>query len=118
MLLESSAPDLGHQLENIVYLELRRRFRRVSIGKLDEKEVDFVAVNAYKAEDNPDGMSYFQVAASVLDSNTLARELSSLQKIKDNHPKYLLTLDDIPSRANHGGIIQLYLIDWLLEKAA
>ncbi|MDR2542352.1 MAG: ATP-binding protein, partial [Treponema sp.] len=114
MLLESSAPDLGHQLENIVYLELLRRFRRVSTGKLDEKEVDFVAANAYSADDDSGGISYFQVAASVLDPNTLVRELSSLQKIKDNHPKYLITLDDIPSRANHGGIIQLYLLDWLL----
>jgi predicted AAA+ superfamily ATPase len=116
MLLESSMPDLGHQLENIVYLELLRRGCHVSIGKLDEKEVDFVAVGTNTVDDDSGGISYYQVAASVLDPSTLARELSSLQKIKDNHPKYLLTLDDIPSRANHGGIIQQYLVDWLLEK--
>jgi hypothetical protein len=52
-----------------------------------------------------------------MDPGTLARELSGLQKIKDNHPKFLLTLDDIPSRANHGGIIQRYLVDWLLEES-
>ena len=116
MLLESTSPDLGHQLENIVYLELRRRGRRINIGKMDEKEVDFVAVGTYCENDNTSGTAYYQVAASVMEPATLARELSPLQKIKDNHPKYLLTLDDIPSRANHSGIIQQYLIDWLLEK--
>ncbi|MCL2139592.1 MAG: ATP-binding protein [Treponema sp.] len=115
MLLETSSPDLGHQLENIVYLELRRRFRFVFIGKVANKEVDFVAVGAKGPGKDSDGISYFQVAATVLDPNTLARELSSLTGIKDNHPKYLLTLDDIPSRANHNGIIQLYLIDWLVN---
>ena len=63
------------------------------------------------------GISYYQAAASVLDPAVLERELSSLKKIKDNHPKYLLSLDDIPARANHDGIIQRYLIDWLLDKS-
>ena len=116
MLLESSSPDLGHQLENIVYLELLRRGMRVSVGKLDEKEVDFIATGAQAADDGPGGTVYYQVAASVMDQNTLERELSVLSKIRDNHPKYLLTLDDIPSTANHNGIIQRYLVDWLLEK--
>jgi predicted AAA+ superfamily ATPase len=112
MLLASSSPDLGHQLENIVYLELLRREYRVSIGKLDEQEIDFVAEGA---DSGSGGISYYQVAASVMDANTLERELAGLRKIKDNHPKYLLTLDDIPARANHDGIIQLNLIEWLLE---
>ncbi|MDR1802698.1 MAG: ATP-binding protein [Treponema sp.] len=116
MLLESSSPDLGHQLENIVYLELLRRGLRVSIGKLDEKEVDFITAGAQAADDGSGTTAYYQVAASVMDQDTLARELSVLSKIRDNHPKYLLTLDDIPSMANHDGIIQKYLIDWLLEK--
>ena len=116
MLLESSTPDLGHQLENIVYLELLRRGCRVSIGKIAEKEIDFVVSGAYTEENDVDNLSYYQVAASVLDSTSLSRELSSLRGIKDNHPKYLLTLDDIPSSANHEGIIQRYLVDWLLEK--
>jgi uncharacterized protein len=107
MLLESSSPDLGHQLENIVYLELLRRNHRVSIGKLAEKEIDFVVTDT--------SLAYYQVAVSVLDPATLARELEGLRKIKDNHPKYLLTLDDIPSLANHDGIIQMNLIDWLLK---
>jgi predicted AAA+ superfamily ATPase len=113
MLRESSSPDLGHQLENIVDLELLRREYRVSVGKLDEKEIDFVATSHGKGAS--DGISYYQVSASVMDENTLARELAGLRKIKDNHPKYLLTLDDIPSRANHDGIIQRNLIEWLLE---
>ena len=113
MLLETSSVDLGHQLENIVYFELLRRGCRVSTGKLAEKEIDFVARGAHG--DDSDRMSYYQVAASVMDPATLARELSSLQRIKDNHPKYLLTLDDIPVKANYDGIVQRYLIDWLLE---
>jgi len=107
MLLESSSPDIGHQLENIVYLELLRRGHRVSIGKLAEKEIDFVVTDTDSA--------YYQVAASVLDPTTLARELEGLKKIKDNHPKFLLTLDDIPLKANHDGIVQINLIDWLLK---
>ncbi|GHV95521.1 ATPase [Spirochaetia bacterium] len=123
MLLESSSPDMGHQLENIVYLELLRRGCRVSVGKFAEKEVDFVTVGAElrggqgtaKAE-ILGGTAYYQIAASVLDPNTLARELAGLRQIRDNHPKYLLTLDDIPSQANYDGILQRNLIEWLLEK--
>ena len=108
MLLSGSSPDLGHQLENIVYFELLRRGNKVNIGKLAEKEVDFVASNA-------DGICYYQVAASVLDENTLARELTSLQKIPDHHSKFLLTLDGIMPNANHDGIRQINVLDWLLE---
>ena len=109
MLLTGSSADLGHQLENIVYLELLRRGNKVSIGKLAEKEVDFVTSNA-------DGVCYYQVAASVLDKNTLDRELAPLQKIPDHHPKFLLTLDDIIPNANHDGIRQINALDWLLDK--
>jgi predicted AAA+ superfamily ATPase len=104
---------MGHQLENIVYLELLRRGHRVSTGKLAEKEIDFVVTDT--AAEGAVGLAYFQVAASVLDPVTLTRELDGLKKIKDNFPKYLLTLDDIPLRANHDGIIQINLIDWLLK---
>jgi len=109
MLLSASSPDLGHQLENIVYLELLRRGNKVSIGKLAEKEVDFVASDV-------GGICYYQVAATVLDENTLARELDPLRKIPDNHPKFLLTLDDIMPNANHDGIRQINVLDWLLNK--
>jgi len=109
MLLTGSSADLGHQLENIVYLELLRRGNKVSIGKLAEKEVDFVTSSA-------DGVCYYQVAASVLDKNTLERELAPLQKIPDHHPKFLLTLDDIMPNSNHDGIRQINVLDWLLDK--
>jgi predicted AAA+ superfamily ATPase len=109
LLINSSSGDLGHMLENIVYLELLRRGYKVNIGKLAEKEVDFVA-------DNADGLTYIQVSASTLDENTLKRELESLQKITDNHPKLLLTMDEYIQNANYDGIRKLSVLDWLLGK--
>ena len=106
-IISQSAKDLGHLLENVVYLELLRRKNRVNIGKLAEKEVDFVATNMNEVE-------YYQVCASVLDEKTLERELAPLKEIKDNYPKILLTLDDIGNRANYEGIRQINVIDWLL----
>ena len=97
--------DSGHLLENIVYLELRRRNPHVSIGSVPSGEVDFVTVDgAHHA--------YYQVCQSVRTPETLARELASLQAIKDNHPKYLLTLDAEPP-ISHNGIQQIYVLDWL-----
>lgn len=107
-IIGQSFGDLGHLLENVVYLELLRRNNRVNIGKLSEKEVDFVATNAGEVE-------YYQVAASVLDEKTLERELSPLREIKDNYPKTLLTLDDIGNGTNYEGIRQINVIDWLLR---
>jgi predicted AAA+ superfamily ATPase len=108
MLLSQGSPDLGHLIENIVYLELRRREDRVNIGKLEQKEVDFVVSSS-------EGLKYYQVAASVLDEKTLFREIEPLQKIEDNYPKILLTLDEIGKGMNYNGIRQINLIDWLLE---
>jgi hypothetical protein len=108
-LLANSESDIGHQIENIVYLELVRRGYQVSIGKLAEKEVDFVATSQ-------EGRSYFQVSASVLDGNTLERELAPLQAIQDNHPKVLLTLDEIGAGSNHEGIQQKNLLQWLIAR--
>jgi predicted AAA+ superfamily ATPase len=109
VLLPGKSSDLGHLLENVVYLELLRRGYKVSIGKLAEKEVDFVAADR-------NGVVYFQVSASVANENTLRRELEVLQKIKDNHPKILLTLDEVGANTNHDGIRQLNVIDWLLKR--
>ncbi len=106
MLLASSGADLGHLLENIVYLELVRRGHKVSIGKLAEKEVDFIA-------NGMDGIAYYQVAATVLDENTLRRELEPLQKIPDHYPKYLLTLDDYMPNTDYNGIKQINMLKWL-----
>jgi len=109
MLVSSSSTDLGHLLENIVYLELIRRGCKVSIGKLAEKEVDFVA-------DYADGIAYYQISASTLDENTLKRELEPLRLISDNHPKFLLTLDDYLPNANYDGIRKMSVLYWLLNK--
>lgn len=106
-IISQSAKDLGHLLENVVYLELLRRKNRVNIGKLAEKEVDFVATNMNEVE-------YYQICASVLDEKTLERELAPLKEIKDNYPKILLTLDNIGNGANYEGIRQINVIDWLL----
>ena len=108
MLTSGSGSDIGHILENIVCIELLRRGYRVNTGKIAEKEIDFVA----KCDN---GITYYQVAASVLDENTLKRELEPLQKIPDNHPKLLLTLDEIMPNNNYDGIRQINMLDWLLD---
>jgi len=107
-LFGSDKTDQGHVLENVVYLELLRRGNEVYVGHLADGEVDFVAQNA-------DGVAYYQVAATVLDENTLKRELASLEKISDHFPKILLTLDEIGAGTNHNGIRQLNVLDWMLE---
>lgn len=106
-MLGSKAFDVGHVLENVVYLELLRRGYKVYVGKVDELEVDFVAVK-------PQGITYFQVSATVRDSKTLERELASLKAINDSHPKYLLTLDEDPD-ANYDGIIRTNVLNWLMQ---
>lgn len=106
LLLSTSSSDLGHMIENVVYLELLRRGSKVNIGKLYEKEVDFIASDM-------NGKTYYQVSASVLDESTLNRELEPLRKIADNYPKILLTLDDIGVGRNFAGIRHLNLLDWL-----
>jgi predicted AAA+ superfamily ATPase len=98
----------GHLLENVVYLELRRRNREVYIGKLHDKEVDFVTV------DNKGYMSYYQVAYSVTDAATLERELAPLRAIRDSNPKYLLSAD-WDTNPVYDGIRKLNVIDWLIE---
>lgn len=107
LLLGSSGTDVGHILENVVYLELLRRGFLVYIGKLDELEVDFVAKNQK-------GLQYIQVAASVRDEKTLQRELASLRRISDNYPKLILTLDDDPE-ADYDGIHRMNALEWLLQ---
>jgi predicted AAA+ superfamily ATPase len=99
--------DRGHLLENAVYLELRRRNREVFIGKLRDKEVDFVAI------DHKGYISYFQVAYVVTDKLTLERELAPLKAIRDSNPKFLLTTD-LDINPVYDGIRKLNVADWLL----
>lgn len=100
--------NLGHILENIVYLELIRRGYKVYIGKSGETEVDFIA-------ENKEGREYYQVAYTVREEETLKRELTSLQKINDHYPKYILTMDIDPS-ADYDGIKKINVLDWLLNQ--
>ena len=105
--------DYGHVLENVVYLELLRRGYDVYIGKVDEYEVDFVAINN-------DGRIYVQVADTLKgtdenDTRIIDRELRSLKKIDDNYEKLILTSDKMPL-ANEDGIKIRNVFDWLLDK--
>ena len=86
-------------------MELRRRGYTINIGKSGRgAEVDFVVTRDKQTE-------YYQVSASVLDTETLERELAPLKQIKDNYPKFVLTLDDYAG--DHDGIRQINLINWL-----
>lgn len=100
--------DMGHILENIVYLELLRRSYKVYVGKVDELEVDFVA-------ENRDGLKYYQVALTTRDEKVLERELKSLERTGDHYPKCLLTLD-FDLEADYNGIVKKNVVDWLLEE--
>ncbi len=106
-LLGSKSIDIGHILENIIYLELIRRGYDVYIGKVDNLEVDFIAINQK-------GIMYFQVSATVREESTLTRELLPFKKIKDNYPKILLTLDDDPE-TDYNGVIKKNALNFLLE---
>lgn len=106
LLGHSGQADTGHILENVIYLELLRRGYRVYVGKVDNLEVDFVAMDE-------EGIRYIQVAATVRDQDTLERELKPLKKIADNYPKCILTLDMDPP-ADYDGIRRLNALDYLL----
>ena len=107
-LLSRTDSDRGHILENIVYLELIRRGYRVYVGHLQNGEIDFVAKKPHRLE-------YYQVSYSVMEDTTLRRELSPLEQLDDNYPKYLLTMDVLHKTDNHNGIEQKNVLDWLLE---
>lgn len=100
--------DRSHWLENMVYLELVRRNKDVFIGKRNNLEVDFVAI------DDSGYTSYYQVAWTTENPNTLERELAPLKAIKDSNPKYLLTTD-MDFNPVYDGIRKLNVIDWMLQ---
>ena len=106
-LLGDKPTDTGHILENVVYLELLRRKRKVYIGKVGEKEVDFVT-------EGQDGTEYYQVSETVHGAETLERELAPLKAIHDHYPKFLLTRDYNPP-VSHNGIKQLNVLEWLIN---
>ena len=107
MILGNRNIDMGHILKNVIYLELLRRKGNVYVGQFDKNEIDFVIVNSNEIE-------YYQVALTVLDENTLKRELDAFKNIKDNYPKYLITLDDVMVNTDYDGIKVVNALEWLL----
>ena len=107
MILGNRNIDMGHILENIIYLELLRRKGNAYVGQFDKNEIDFVVINSNEIE-------YYQVALTVLDENTLKRELDAFKNIKDNYPKYLITLDDVMLNTDYDGIKVVNALEWLL----
>ena len=99
-------PNIGHDLENIVFIELIRRGHTIYVGDTEQGEVDFVAIKNGIAE-------YYQVSYSVIDQSTYNREVTSLKVIKDNYRKILLTLDN--DYFNDEGIEHYNIIDLLLK---
>lgn len=99
--------DSGHALENVVYFELLRRGYDVSIGKVDNAEVDFIAAKA-------DNKMYIQVTESVTNEIIRDRELTPLQKINDNYEKIILSLDT-GLDSSYEGIKSINVMNWLLE---
>lgn len=99
--------DLGFSLENVVYFELLRRGYKVTIGKVGDTEVDFVA-------EKQGAYQYFQVTADMTAKETFDREIRPLENIRDNYGKLILTMDRL-TPGNYNGIQVQYLPDWLME---
>ena len=94
-------------LENVIFFELKRRGYEVWVGKLGELEIDFVV--------RKDGIyEYYQVTANLTEQATFDREIAPLQKVRDNYPKTILTLDRF-SQGNYNGVQVVNAVDWLLE---
>ena len=100
----STQRNWGQLLENIVFLELIRQGYSITIGKIQDLEVDFVCRKANQ-------IKYIQVSQSILDENTRKREFKPLEKISDSYPKYVISMDSFDFSAN--GIIHLNIIDFL-----
>lgn len=99
--------DINQILENIVYIELLRRGYSVTVGKTKNQEIDFCA-------QNENGIEYFQVCYLLTTEETVQREFGAYDFVKDNYPKYVLSLDDFDFSQN--GIIHKNVIKWLLEE--
>lgn len=104
-MLGAKTGDEGHILENIIFLELKRRNFEIFVGKIDSMEIDFIAKKR-------GSINYIQVALTVRNEETLQRELKPLFAVKDNFPKTLITLDNAPL-IFHNGIKQIYALDFL-----
>ena len=106
-ILNNKTIELSQILENLVFLELKRRRYKVATGRVDDKEVDFIV------KDSENIIKYVQVAVTVMDGEKLAQELRPFGYIEDNYPKYLITLDDYYVK-DQRGVIVLNALDFLL----
>ena len=106
-ILNNRTVELSQILENLVFLELKRRRFKIATGKIAEKEVDFIV------KDANDGLIYIQVAVTVMDETKLEQELRPFREIEDNYPKYIITLDDLFVK-DHDGIKTVNALDFLL----
>ena len=100
--------SVAAMLENVVYLELRRRGYTVNIGKTPDGEIDFIA-------EKQSEKLYVQVTKEIKTSETEQREYSRLLEVRDNYPKYLLTADSFAG-GNYEGIKTMHIADFLLSK--
>ena len=107
LLGRESNVNRGHLLENLVFLELLRRYKTVNIGKAGEKEVDFVAT------DNQGYTHYYQVTLTMREESTRKRELSAFDSIRDHNPKFVISLD--PEDPVYNGVVCKNVVKWLLE---
>ncbi len=99
--------DINQVLENIIFIELLRRGYSVTVGKMGDKEIDFVA-------ERPSHRIYIQVAYLLATDETMKREFSIFENISDNYPKYVLSLDEFDRSQN--GIIHKNILDFLLDR--
>ena len=107
LLINKKHSDIGHILENIVYLELIRRGYTVYIGKIGDLEIDFIAERNNERE-------YYQVSATILDENTFKREIMPLKKVKDNFQKFIISIDEI--NLSEDGIKHINILDFLQNR--
>ena len=105
-ILGSNQRDINQIFENIIYLELLRKGYNVRVGKVDNLEVDFVCTKGNEK-------IYVQVAYLLASSETIEREFTSLEKIDDNYPKYVISMDEFDMSRN--GIKHVNIIDFLIS---
>lgn len=106
-LLGISPADTGHILENVVYLELLRRYDRVFVGAIGDYELDFVAETGNERE-------YFQVCLTLANESTFEREIRPFSKLNDAYPRTVLTLDR--EESNFEGIRCINVLNWMLRR--
>ncbi|MGM0367525.1 MAG: ATP-binding protein [Actinomycetota bacterium] len=108
-LLGYKESNISAYLENIVFIELLYRGYEIKIGKFEDYEIDFIA-------QKPGERLYIQVCYLISDEKVRSREIRPFSKIKDNYPKYLLTMDSIPE-SSEGGFLRRYIPKWLIEES-